>query len=113
MKPPIAKPAAPICQFSQPLSERSVATVLLLVLEDRPVQVRQLTRPTLAEAVPIHRIPPLHVRRQWFFVARSFRAALSSMASASIRFGRLFSSSSALDFLASHRFMPPNLALYL
>src|SRR5580693_1556924 len=48
-----------------------------------------------------------------FFPSRSFSAALSSMASASIRFSRPFSPSSAFSRLASDTSSPPNFAFHL
>ena len=48
-----------------------------------------------------------------FFPRRSFSAALSSMASASIRFSRLFSSPSAFRRRASDTFNPPYFAFHL
>ncbi len=45
-KPSIPKPAALVCQFTQPLTQGLVTSVPLLILKDRPVQVSQLARPT-------------------------------------------------------------------
>ena len=56
---------------------------------------------------------PLPRGRHHFFPKRSFSAALSSMESASSRFNRVFSSSSALSRLASETSKPPNLAFHL
>jgi len=48
-----------------------------------------------------------------FFPKRSFKAALSSIASARSRFSFVFWSSSVFSRLASDTSMPPNLAFYL
>ena len=48
-----------------------------------------------------------------FFPKRFFKAALSSMASASSRFSRVFSSSSVYSRLASETSIPANLAFHL
>ncbi|EJL52648.1 hypothetical protein PMI09_03791 [Rhizobium sp. CF122] len=56
---------------------------------------------------------PLGCGRHHFFPKRSFKAALSSIASARSRFSFVFSSSSVLSRLASDTSMPPNLAFHL
>ena len=60
----IPEPASFIRQFAQPLTQRIIAPILLSILKDRPVQISQLARPTLRQAVPIHHVrhsPALHV----------------------------------------------------
>src|SRR6202011_4568039 len=56
---------------------------------------------------------PLGRGRHHFFPKRSFNAALSSMASASNRFSRVFSSASVFSRLASETSIPPNFAFHL
>lgn len=63
----IPEPTAFIRQFTQPLAQGVITLFLVLRLKDGPVQVRQLTRPTLRQAMPIHYLrhsPSLHVGRQ-------------------------------------------------
>ncbi|MEP2031593.1 MAG: hypothetical protein ABJI96_23125 [Paracoccaceae bacterium] len=51
----------------QSLAQGIIALILLLVLKDRPVQVSQLTRLTLGQAVPIHHVrhsPSFDIGRQ-------------------------------------------------
>jgi hypothetical protein len=62
----IAKPPSLVGQLAQPFAQNDIISLLLLLLEDRPVQLCQFARPTLAEAVPIHDIgnsSALHIRR--------------------------------------------------
>ena len=101
----IAEPAMFIRQFAQPLSQSIIALFLLLILKDGPVQVQQITRPTLRHAAS-HQASVI-------FVARSSSAASTIIASANMRFSLLFSSSRARSVLASEAFMPPNFAFYL
>lgn len=66
-QPAIAKPATLVRQLAQPPAQGFIAPILLLVLEDGPVQVHQLACPTLAEPVPVHHVPhgpSLHIGRQ-------------------------------------------------
>ncbi|MEY9389581.1 hypothetical protein ABIF65_007821 [Bradyrhizobium japonicum] len=56
---------------------------------------------------------PLGRGRHHFFPTRSFKAALSSMASAKRRFSRVFSSSRVFSRLASDTSIPPNFAFHL
>jgi hypothetical protein len=74
------------------------------------------TRPPFAhpECLPEMRDSfPLARGRHHFFPKRSFNAALSSMASASNRLSRVFSSSSVFSRLASETSIPPNFAFHL
>ena len=59
----IPEPASFIRQFAQPLAQGFIALILFLILEDRPVQISQFTRPTLRQAVPVHHSPALYIRR--------------------------------------------------
>ncbi|MEM9592066.1 MAG: hypothetical protein AAF967_12105, partial [Pseudomonadota bacterium] len=63
---PVAEPTTFIRQIAQPLAQSRIILVLFLILENRPVQIGQFTRPTLGQAMPIHHVrhgPALHVRR--------------------------------------------------
>jgi len=73
------------------------------------------TRPPFAHLVNTHEMSHSlspGSGRHHFFPRRSFNATLSSIASASMRFSFVFSSSSAFRRLASETSMPPNLAFH-
>ena len=62
----IAKPPSLVGQLAQPFAQNDIICLLLLILEDKPMQLCQLARPTLAETVPIQDIDnstALHIRR--------------------------------------------------
>ena len=87
-----------------------------LVSHRHPARADGFTRPPFAHPVGIHEMGdsfPLGRGRHHFFPNKSFKATLSSMASASNRFSRVFSSSSVLSRLASETSIPPNLAFHL
>ena len=115
-EPSIAEPAAFTGRLSQPLAQRLVSAIAFVILEGGPIEIGQPTGPTLRQAMHFHYVVyglALRIGRQKFFVARSFRAALSSIASARRRFSFEFSSSSVFSRRASDTVMPPNFALYL
>ena len=75
-----------------------------------------LARPPLAHLVAIAKMSDslsLHSGRYHFFDSRSFKAALSSMASAKSFFSLPFSSCSCFRRFASATSMPPNLLFQL
>ena len=82
---PITEPAAFVGHHHEPLSQDTVGTRLLVILERGAIQRYQLARPPLAQAVRRQHVPrgsSLGVGLQKSYVVGSFRAALSSMASA-------------------------------
>src|SRR3546814_3869317 len=83
------------------------------VAHRRPVHAEDRTRPTLADAEQLPSMLdslPLSGGPHQFFAATSFSTALSSMASASSRLSRAFSSSSTFSLRACDTSMPPYLA---
>src|SRR3546814_19886745 len=85
------------------------------VAHRRPVHAEDRTRPTLADAEQLPSMLdslPLSGGPHQFFAATSFSTALSSMASASSRLSRAFSSSSTFSLRASAPSLPPYLAFH-
>lgn len=113
MQPSIAEPAAFASQFPQAFPQIRIVRTTAAVAAQRTIRTDHRTRPSLAHLVPVHkncdRFTP-HGGRYRFRDRRSFSAAWSSMDSASNRFSRAFSYSSAFRRLASETSMPPNFA---
>lgn len=75
---PVSEPATGCRQGAQAFPHDSIIARLFLILERRSIQFGQLAGPTLAQLVRLHEVlhgPTLHIGRQKFFDARSFRAA--------------------------------------
>ncbi len=112
----IAEPAALRRQLTQPLPQRPVIGPRRLVTDHPAAHTNQCTRPTLAHPVMLPGMGdgfPLGAGRYHFFDARSFRTALSSIASAKSFFSREFSSSSDRSRRASDTSSPPNFDFHL
>jgi hypothetical protein len=113
MQPAIAKPALLGRQLPQPAAQGVVSRPARSITHGLAIGLDQAARPALAHLVDGYEMSDslaLGGGRQNFFVRRSFRAALSSIASARSRFSLAFSSSSCLSRLASETSIPPNLA---
>src|SRR6202035_1917902 len=116
MQATVAEPPALLGQGFQPLAQRHVVRSHALIAHACPVGSDHPAGPPLAHLeglTQIRRRLPSRGGRHHFFPRRSFSAALSSMASASIRFSRPFSSSSARSRLASDTSRPPYLDFHL
>src|SRR6202008_500838 len=100
MNAPIAKPPAFMGNLLHPLPKIAI------------VGARGLVSNRHAAAADGFISPPLGSGPPPFFPNKSFRATLSSMASASSRFSRVFSSSSVFSRLASETSMPPYFAFH-
>src|SRR6185437_2546822 len=112
----VAEPPPLLGQGFQPLAQRHVIRSHASIAHACPIGSDHPAGPTLAHLeglTQIRRRLPSRGGRHHFFPKRSFSAALSSMASASIRFSRPFSSSSDRSRLASDTSRPPNLAFHL
>ena len=109
---PVAEPTALPGQLPQALAQGAVVGPHWFIPDDPTRNADDVAGTALAEpellADEMDR-PPLRVGRHQFFPAISFSAALSSMASASNRFRRAFSSSSAFSRRASDISRPPYL----
>ena len=115
-QPAVTEPATRRSEGTQTLTHGRVIACLFLILERGSIQLSQLAGPTFAQLMHLHQV--LHglafdIGRQKFFEARSFSAALSSIASASRRFSLPFSVSSVRSRWASDTVIPPNLAFSL
>ncbi|MEM9851211.1 MAG: hypothetical protein AAF761_04350 [Pseudomonadota bacterium] len=94
---------------AQPFAGSDIVSLLLLILEDNLCDAANApARRSLRPRRSITSATALRVTSG----ERSFKATLSRVASASIRFSRLFSSSKARRFFASETFIPPNRAFY-
>src|SRR5271166_5935449 len=116
MQPPVAKPPPLMRQMPEPLPKRSIAAPPRTVAHRHPRTSHHRTRPPLAHRKLCLQMSagfPLNGGRHHFFASRSFKAALSSIASAKSFFSFTFSSSRARSFLASATSMPPDLAFHL
>src|SRR5262249_47823442 len=116
VQPPVTKPPPLLGQGFQPLAQYPVIRPHALVAHARPVTADHPAGPPLAHLEDLAQIRhglPSRGGPHHFFPSRSFSAALSSMASASIRFKRPFSSSSARSRFASDTSRPPYLAFQL
>src|SRR3546814_16307272 len=112
-KPTVAKPTALSRDLPQPRPQVAIITTPGRVAHRRPVHAEDRTRPTLADAEQLPSMLdslPLSGGPHQFFAATSFRPALSSIASASSRLRRAFSSSSPLRLRACDPSIPPYLA---
>jgi len=112
----IAEPSTFLGQGLQPVAQSAVVRARRLIAHARPIDAQNTARPPFAHLVGgLQMASRLAIAggRHHFFPSRSFRATLSSIASASIRFSRAFSSSSALSRRASDTSSPPNLAFHL
>lgn len=115
MKASISKAATFMRQRLHPLAKDMVIAAPGFVTDRHTAKAHGFTRPPFAHLVVIHQMSdsfPHSCRRYHFFPKRSFKAALSSMASAKSRFSFVFSSSCVLSLLASDTSMPPNLAFH-
>ena len=116
MQPAIAEPAALMCQIAQLLSKHAIIIATRLITDHAPIRRNDPARPPLADikqGLKMRDRFPLGGRRYHFFESRSFRPALSSIASASNRLSFAFSSSSARSRFASDTSNPPYLAFQL
>src|ERR1700759_3618111 len=112
----ITEAAAHLGDRSHALAKAGIVRPGRLVSYGHAAAADGFTRPPFAHPVGIHEMRdsfPLGRGRHHFFPKRSFNAALSSMASASNRFSRVFSSSSVFSRLASETSIPPNFAFHL
>jgi hypothetical protein len=116
MKTSISKAAAFMRQRLHSLAKVMVVAAPGFVADRHSARAHGFTRPPFAHLVVTHQMrdsfPPC-CGRHHFFPKRSFKAALSSIASARSRFSFVFSSSSVFSRLASDTSMPPNLAFHL
>jgi len=113
---PIAKAAALLGDRPHALAKTGIVRPGRLVSHGHATAADGFTRPPFAHPEGVSEMGdsfPLGRGRHHFFPTRSFKAALSSMASASNRFSRVFSSSSVFSRLASETSSPPNLAFHL
>src|SRR3954464_2377805 len=113
---PITEPPPLLRQGFQPLPQCAILGTHSSVAHAGAVGPDHPASPPLAHLkglTQLHRCLSSCGGRHHFFPRRSFSAALSSTASASIRFSRPFSSSSAFSRLASDTSSPPNLAFHL
>jgi len=95
VQPAITEAAALPGQDPKPLAQIAIIRPRGLVAHARPISTDQPARPPLAHLpgrLQIRRSLPMRGGRHHFFPSRSFSAALSSIASASIRFSRPLSS---------------------
>ena len=116
MQASIAEAAALLGDRSHTLAKAGIVRPGRPVSHSHAAAADGFTRPPFAhlEEFPQMRDSfPLGRGRHHFFPKRSFKAALSSMASAKSRFSRVFSSSSVFSRLASETSIPPNLAFHL
>src|ERR1700678_707776 len=112
----IAEAAAFSGQCHESFAQPGIVRPPRLVADRHPLTANCLARPPLAHLrgrLEMGDSFPLHSGRHHFFESRSFKATLSSMASANSRFNLPFSVSSALSRLASDTSMPPNLLFQL
>src|SRR3954447_15867434 len=115
MKAPVPEPSALGRQLSHALPKLPVGPTTGLVAHHRATRPNEARRPPLAHRENLPQLSdrgPLRSGRQNFFDRRSFRPALSSIASARRRFSLLFSSSSPFSRRASEMFRPPYLAFH-
>src|SRR3546814_6414370 len=115
MRAAVGEPPTLLRQLSQPRPLVAIIGSTLAVSHALAIRSDDSTRPPLVH--PQRRLKmrdsfPLRGGRHQFFESRSFRPALSSIVSASSRFRRAFSSSSARSRLASDTSNPPNLAFH-
>jgi hypothetical protein len=113
MEAPITEPAPFGGKLTQPRPQRGIVRSPGAVSNGFAIRPDQPTRPTLAHAMNLNGMSDglsPDGGRHHFFEVRSFRTALSSIASASSFFSRTFSSSRAFKRLASDTAMPPNFA---
>src|SRR5690606_16405818 len=116
MQPSIAEPAAFMSDSLHPLAQRHIIGANRLVAHRHPATPQNSARPPLAHPILSLEMSdslPLRGGRYHFFPRRSFKAALSSMLSASSFLRRVFSSSRAFSRLASLTSIPPYLAFHL
>src|SRR3979490_1748240 len=112
----IPKPPSLLGEGLQPLAQDHVVWSHALIAHARPIGPDHPAGPPLSLLEGLthtRRRLPSRRGRHPFFPSRSFSAALSSMVSASIRFSRPFSSSSARSRLVSDPPTPPYLAFHL
>jgi len=103
-------------QRLHPLAKVIVIAAPGFVTDRHPAKADGFTRPPFAHLVVIHQMRDSFspcCGHHHFFPKRSFKAALSSIASARSRFSFVFSSSSVFNRLGSDTNMPPNLAFHL
>src|SRR5690606_37122170 len=116
MQASIAEPSALMGNRLHPLAQHDVVGSKRLIAHRHPAAAQDPARPPLAHpkrSLEMGDGISLGSGRHHFFPRRSFRAALSSMLSASSFLSLLFSSSSAFSRFASLTSMPPYLAFHL
>jgi hypothetical protein len=116
MQAPIAEATALLGDLPHALAKAGIVRPGRPVSHGHAAAADGFTRPPFAHPECVSQMDdsfPLRRGRHHFFPKRSFKAALSSMASASNRFSRVFSSSSVFSRLASEISIPPNFAFHL
>src|SRR5262245_4414225 len=115
-KTPVTEPAALLRNRLHPLSNLAIVGTAGFVANCHAATADGFTRPPFTHPEGILQASdsfPLGRGRHHFFPTRSFSAALSSMASASSRFSRVFSSSNVFRRRASQTSIPPKRAFQL
>jgi hypothetical protein len=115
-QPPITKAPALPRDHDHPLPQNCFIRTPGVVANRHTATADGFTRPPFAHPVVGYEMRDSFPRgggRHHFFPKRSFKATLSSIASASSRFNRAFSSSRVFRRLASETSIPPYLAFHL
>src|SRR3546814_20293221 len=102
-----------VCSSDLPRPQVAIITTPGRVAHQRPVHAEDRTRPTLADAEQLPSMLdslPLSGGPHQFFAATSFSTALSSLASASSRLSRAFSSPSTFSLRDSDTSTTPYFA---
>src|SRR5262249_49403390 len=116
MQAPVTEAPALPRKLGHPLPKSAIGGTRGVIANGHAAAADGFTRPPFAHPMIRYELSdsfPLGSGRYHFFPRRSFRAALSSIASASIRLSLVFSSSSARSRLASDTSMPPYFAFHL
>ncbi len=116
VKAPVAEAPALLGKFGHPPPKSQIIRTRGFVSNGHAAAADGFTRPPFAHPMRGHKVCDsfsLGSGRYHFFPNRSFKATLSSMASASMRLSLVFSSSHAFRRLASDTSMPPNFAFHL
>ena len=103
MNASISEAATFMRQRLHPLAKVMVVAAARFITDRHPANVEGFTRPPFTHLMVAHQMSdsvPLGCGRHHFLPKRSFKAALSSMASARSRFSFVFSSSSVFNRFA-------------
>ena len=109
-EPPIAEPASFQRKLAKPRPQVAIIRSPMRVAHRRPIHGQDSTRPRLADRKELPNMfdcLALSGRLHQFFEVISFSTALSSIAPASNRFSRPFSSSNTFSLRACYTSMPP------